>query len=423
MKHNRWMKMMALAVIAVMAVTMLASCKSGATYADESGDESVVTVIQKDQQVEVPYEGEPIQNIIYTDDPAYADKSSGGDSSSDDEDNSANEGEEDTNEPSGESGDEGEKGEEDSSGGDDDSNKWAGDKSGTPITFLTQNIRTGSSLTGVGDGEENTIGIRRYRFKALVEKYDPDVICTQEVTPLWITQFESLLTDYDMVYKMRSDASKEATPVHWKKDKYTLEDSGHFWLSPTPNVESSCYGEPNIPARITSWAKLKDKATNVSFYVYSTHFGLGGGKVVIGAGNQLANELSLKPSGTYAFFMGDFNDAYQSTEYYTYVDMSRAIDLRDVASDMARYDICEMGDMRKGTFNGFKAEDGSGGFIDHIIAKPNAKLAVDFYGVLYDQMGDEANNASVGFVADHFGVLCKVRINTSVSYADFYGDL
>ncbi|MBQ7779118.1 MAG: endonuclease/exonuclease/phosphatase family protein [Clostridia bacterium] len=298
------------------------------------------------------------------------------------------------------------------------------DTSGTAIRFMSQNIRTGSSLTGTGDGENNQIGYRRYRFKALVEKYDPDVICTQEVTPLWIEQFNNLLgSTYSMEYKMRSDKSKEATPVHWKTSKYDMVSVEHFWLSSTPNVESSCYGETGIPGRITTSVTLKDKATGSKFTVLSTHFGLGGGAVVIGSGNQIADMFAKMPKGTYAFVLGDFNDKYQSTEYFTYCDMERLVDLRDICSDMADVGIGKMGDLRNGSFNGFNVAAADGGsYIDHVMAKPNAKMAVEYYSVLYDQLGDDANGAPVGYISDHFAVICDVRIDTTPSYKAFYGD-
>ena len=83
---------------------------------------------------------------------------------------------------------------------------WQQDESGTTIRLMTQNIRYANSLTGTGDGTNNTLALRQYRFKALVEKYDPDVICMQEVTPLWIEQLQTLLGDtYSIEYKMRSE--------------------------------------------------------------------------------------------------------------------------------------------------------------------------------------------------------------------------
>lgn len=423
--NKKWTKVIALTLMTVMSVMLLASCKAGQTYADNPGDESNVSVIPKDQSVEVPYTGDPKVITIQTEDPQYA-PTTGNQGSDDDGDTAGGDGSDDD----GTAGDDG----TDQTGGDDDNSGssgtdmeeiWANDDSGTKLRMMTQNIRTGSSLTGTGDGENNAIGLRRYRFKKLVETYDPDVICTQEVTPIWIEQFETMLGDtYGIEYKYRSEKSKEATPVQYKLSKYELVEANHAWLSATPDVESSSYGEPGIPARITTWCKLKDKSTGVTFTVYSAHFGLGGGDVVIGAGNQLANYFSEMPKGSYAFAMGDFNDAYMSKEYQTYVDWQRAVDLRDIGNDMAGYGICEMGTLN-GTFNGFNEDrkNGGGSYIDHIIAKPNGKLAVEYYTVLYDRPSDAANNVPEGFVSDHFAVICDVRMNTSVSYADFYGNL
>lgn len=426
--NKRWTRVIALTLMTVMSVMLLASCKAGQTFADNPGDENNVSVIPKDQSVEVPYTGEPKIIEIETTDPAYAPSNSEGPGSDDDDALGDDGTDDDTNQGGGnDSQSDTDTDNNGGSSGTDMEEIWANDESGTKLRLMTQNIRSGSSsLTGTGDGDNNTIALRRYRFKKLVETYEPDVICTQEVTPLWIEQFETLLGDtYGIQYKYRSDSSKEATPVQYKLSKYELIEANHAWLSKTPDVESPSYGESSIPARITTWCKLKDKSTGVTFTVYSAHFGLGGGDIVIGAGNQLGNYFAEMPKGSYAFALGDFNDAYMSKEYQTYVDWQKIVDLRDICSDMAGYGIGEMGDLRDGSMSEFdeSKKDGTGSFIDHIIAKPNGKLAVEYYTVLYDRPSDAANNVPEGYVSDHFAVMCDVRMNTSVSYAEFYGNL
>ena len=432
--NKKWMKLIALALIALMSVTLLASCKSGKTYADKPGEDTIVSVVVDgaSDEIEVPYTGDPIPGPVYqTTDLQYY---QGGDTG-----NSGNSGDSGDSGNSGNSGDTGNSGDSSNGGDSDDSgdNGDSGEKdysdlvaddTGTKIRLMAQNIRTGGSLTGTGDGENNMIGLRRYRFQALVQEYNPDVICTQEVTPLWIEQFQSLLPEYDLVYKMRSEKSKEATPVHWKKDKYEAVDVQHYWLSKTPNVESSCYGEAetnSIPGRITTQVKLKDKATGAEFTVISTHWGLGGGATVRGCGNQLAETVAKLPKGSYAFVLGDYNDRYQSTEYFSYCDGIRVVDLRDVCAEMADVGIGEMGELGGGSFNGFnednKTSSGSN-WIDHCLAKPNNKMAVEFFGYLYDRPSVPSQNVSEGYVSDHFALLVDVRINTSRSYVDFYGN-
>ena len=422
-KSRKWTKLAALAVVAAMAVVMLASCQTGGTYEELAGDESVVTVIGKDANTVVPYTGDPVIVVIDTDDPQYATGNNGsngdnnGGSSDDNNDGSSG----DNNGGSNGDNNGGSNGGDNNGGS--DSDDLAPDESGTAVSMLSQNLRA-TNFGATNDGANNTLGFRQYRFQKLVETYDPDVIATQEVTPDWLEALYALLPDYTVHYKWRSESNKEGTPVLYKTSKYECVESGHFWLSETPNVESPSYGEEGIVARITSWVRLKDKTTGSEFYFYSTHFGLGGGQVVRGAGNQIAETFSSLPPGSYAFVMGDFNDAYQSKDYLSYMDYVRIVDLRDVASEMSDAGICEIGEIRTGTMNGFREEEnyynGGGGFIDHCMAKPNAHLAVDFYGVLYDRIEVESESVPLGYVSDHFGVLCNVRIDTTPSYADYY---
>lgn len=423
---NKRMKLIALAMVVVMSVTMLASCQGGLTYADNSGNTTFLDMVEKDDLVSVPWEGGTPVRIEKTTDPQYA-PSNGGSSENGGSDDNGGSGE---NGGTGDNGDNGGTGDNGGGGDIDESSPYANDNSGTPLTLMSQNLRVSGNLTDAGsDGTNNTVQYRQHRFRELVKKYSPDVIATQEVNPVWI----GALTDtvckdgYDMYYEYRATSSREGTPVLWKKDKYEVIEAGHFWWSKTPDVSSNSYGEEGIPARICCFATLKDKSTGVQFSFYSAHFGLGGGERVSGAGNQIANMFQAMPKGSYAFVLGDYNTAYQSQEYGAFVDDLRITDLRDVASNMAADGHCELGDFKGGTMpsNWSDApfvELGVGGqYIDHLMAKPNAKLAVDFFGYLYDTFEVPSENVPMGYVSDHFALLCKVRLGTSVSYADYYG--
>ena len=78
-------------------------------------------------------------------------------------------------------------------------------------------------------------------MRGVLSRYSPDIIGFQEVTPVWLKQFQKM-KDYDFACQYRSVNQKEATPIFWKKDLFDLVEEKHFWLSETPEQESKGWG-------------------------------------------------------------------------------------------------------------------------------------------------------------------------------------
>ncbi len=291
------------------------------------------------------------------------------------------------------------------------------DQSGTKVKILSQNLRYDAAADRNTD---NDARIRRWRFKKLVEKYDPDIMGLQEVCQTWISFLEEDYPEYELIYHWRwPGKSHETTPIMYKKSKYTEVKRGYFWLSETPNKPSSSYVENSL-ARICMWVTLKDKETGVVFNVYSTHFGNDQFESQAKAGNQMAELFAKQKEGTYSIMMGDLNTAYMGGSYLAFMDGERIMDLRTVAEDLEALEITKLGDFKKGSLNVFNNPEGSS-FIDHVLAKPNAHLAVDFFGYLYDMPAVPDKGIGEGYVSDHFAVYTEVRLGTKLSYGEFYG--
>lgn len=297
------------------------------------------------------------------------------------------------------------------------------DQSGTKLKIMSQNLRYNAKAE---QGTTNDVKVRRYRFQELMKKYDPDVVGMQECDAFWIdTLQQDYGSEYTLFYHYRDSvsygSSDEATPVMWKTAKYDLVKSGYFWLSQTPNKTGPSYESDQLP-RIVNWVTLKDKATGVEFNIYSTHFGFyDDDKSVEGIHKQISDAFASHPKNTYSFVMGDFNFTYQERQWMIMADEVNITDLRDVATAMSENGHCTLGDIRKGAYNGFTADDG-GVFGDFIMAAPRKKLAVDFFGYCYEKPAVPAQGIEAGFVSDHFAVYTEVRMNTDISYAEYYAD-
>ena len=57
--------------------------------------------------------------------------------------------------------------------------------------------------------------------------------------------------------------------------------------------------------------------------------------------------------------------------------------------------------------------------LDHIFAKNHPHMAVDYWGFDYTDYEDPVNQVEKGYISDHYGLVCKVRINTQVDYSRY----
>ena len=103
-----------------------------------------------------------------------------------------------------------------------------------------------------------------------IEKLQPDVLCLQEVHPPQFDYLKKHLAHYDaeIGYREERGVHSEACPIFYNAERFTLLDSGTFWLSDTPDVKSKF--EDSWHYRISTFVKLQDKDGSV-FTVYNVH--------------------------------------------------------------------------------------------------------------------------------------------------------
>ncbi len=133
------------------------------------------------------------------------------------------------------------------------------------------------NLRNANDPDGRSIQERAKRFKVVMNTYHPDVLALQEVTAAWASYLmddysETTYGDYQLYYMFRAANSEEATPVMWNTNVLEAVDQGVFWLSDTPDTESIATNWDAEFYRITTWVKLKVKATGKIFLFMSTHF-------------------------------------------------------------------------------------------------------------------------------------------------------
>lgn len=98
-----------------------------------------------------------------------------------------------------------------------------------------------------------------------------DSVGLQEATPEWMDYLKTALSNtYDYVGIGREGGHEgEYSAIFYNKNKYSVAESGNFWLSETPEKPSMGWDAACI--RICTWAVLENKATKEKYVHINTH--------------------------------------------------------------------------------------------------------------------------------------------------------
>ncbi len=237
------------------------------------------------------------------------------------------------------------------------------------------------------DPDGHSISERAPRLFKILKEESADVIGLQEVTPVWLELIKNELSaEYEIFNKFRSlEGWREAEPILWKKSRFEMLDSGYFWFSDTPWVESLGSDYLYHCNRICEWVLLFDKKTDKKHYHFNLHFGFGDDYQVESV-ELIKKTFDLMPIKN-AVITGDFNmkpdtPAYKKmTEYFT-----------DANSLTAKYSGT--------TYHGYGKENNE--HIDYCFITVGTVSATD-YRVL-DKTFDGK------FPSDHFGLQLELEV-------------
>lgn len=140
-----------------------------------------------------------------------------------------------------------------------------------------------------------------------IKEYTPDSFGLQEADKIWVEGVAAELTDYAHIEKYREDGIEkgESSAIFYLKDKYNLVDSGHFWLSETPDKPSM--GWDAACERITSWAILRNKETGFTYAHFNTHLDHVGGKAQAESVALISAKIAEIAPDIPVILTGDFN--------------------------------------------------------------------------------------------------------------------
>jgi endonuclease/exonuclease/phosphatase family metal-dependent hydrolase len=184
-----------------------------------------------------------------------------------------------------------------------------------PLTVMSFNVLCSLCNASEYDPWEE----RLEYFRDLFQRHDPDLVGSQELTPLdgEVDAMLDVLPGRGAVYFRPEPEEGLPYPdaaIFYKKDRFQLLEQGSYWLSPTPDVpRSTGFASPQL-ARLVVWARLHDRNGDRELVFIDTHFDNNT------PSQQLSAPLTQERTATWVtthpvIFAGDFNSKPDSEAY------------------------------------------------------------------------------------------------------------
>ena len=186
------------------------------------------------------------------------------------------------------------------------------------LVILSQNVyyENNSSLGTIAQGTK--------RLNLLIAESTPDIMGLQEVTSEWANSLKSL-HGYGFVGVSRDGADKtsgEWCSIIYSIARFTLLDSGTFWLTSTPDTVGVVDGASI--KRICTWAYLYDKDSGKNIMVANTHLDHQADEAVrVKQSEYLLSNLEVMLDGRSAdavYLMGNINCGKDTIVYNKIVE-------------------------------------------------------------------------------------------------------
>lgn len=258
-----------------------------------------------------------------------------------------------------------------------------------PIRVLTFNIRYGTANDGAHAWPN-----RRAAVIATIRDYTSHLLGLQEALRFQLDEIRSGISRYREIGVGRDDgiAKGEYAALLVDTTRFAVLASGTFWYSDTPDVPGSKHWGNNI-TRITTWARVTDRATGDTIRVYNLHWDHESQPSRERSARMLLDRIAADGSpADGVIVMGDFNSDEQNPAFRALVTGEPG-PLRDTFRAMHPNAVAV------GTFNSFRG-DSTLGKIDAILV--NQRLVPMGAGIDRRRFGDL-------WASDHFAVWAAVR--------------
>ena len=262
-------------------------------------------------------------------------------------------------------------------------------KAQADIKVMSYNIR----LDVKSDGP-NWWELRKDKVAGLINYYEPDFAGLQEVLHHQLKYLDDSLNGYAYIGVGRDDGKEagEYSCIFYKQDKYSVQQQGTFWLSPTPDLPSK--GWDAALNRVCTYGLFKDKKTKELFWVFNTHFDHMGKTARLESAKLITQKIrDLNTKNFPVILTGDFNSkpADEPSQYMvTQLQNSRSISKQVYGP--------------ADTWNAFRFNENPNGCIDYIFVSNYKYLYVEKFATITDSY-------EMKYPSDHFPILATIRID------------
>jgi endonuclease/exonuclease/phosphatase family metal-dependent hydrolase len=181
------------------------------------------------------------------------------------------------------------------------------------VRVMSFNIRYGTAEDGADHWDK-----RKTLLLDAIRASDPDLLGMQEVLAEQADFLREQLSGYGFTGSGRDDGKRggEYSPIMFKRDRFELLVAGQYWLSETPQKVGSTGWDAALP-RIMTWARLKEKATGVSFLIANTHWDHVGNRARVESARLMRRLIDANRRGQPVIVTGDFNSFETDEQYKT----------------------------------------------------------------------------------------------------------
>ena len=227
---------------------------------------------------------------------------------------------------------------------------------------------------------------------ALIRYHNFDIMGVQEALKNQVDDLQAGLKGFAHHGLGRDDGKSagEHSAIFYKTSKYSLQASGDFWLSTTP--EKVGPGWDAKLNRICSWVKLTDKKSGKEFFVFNAHYDHQGVVARVESSKLILEKIKSIAGDKPVVFMGDLNGNRES-EWYRHMASSGI--LKD------SHGLARLVYQPNGSFSSFRADGIRQDVIDHVFVSSHFKVAK--WAVLTDTYYGK-------FPSDHFPVATELSI-------------
>lgn len=252
------------------------------------------------------------------------------------------------------------------------------------ITAASFNIRLDTPRDG-----NNAWQYRRDMVNDLIRFHEFDIFGVQEA---FRHQLDDIcrMQEYAVTGTGRDGGSQgEHSAIIYRKDMFTLLDSGDFWFSETPHKVSKGW-DATCCNRICSWGKFRHNESGKEFYFFNSHYDHQG-KVARRKSSELLLEKIREIAGDAPVFaVGDYNAEPQSEPLVTLLKSGELLDAYQTTM------VPPYGTV--GTFHNYKLEGPFEKRIDHIFHTKG--ITIRKYATLNETPGGR-------FPSDHYPIMVK----------------